>query len=142
MVGFLSIFSVVMVFIFLQAAFKIGDTSDVPQPVPQTPEAIAKAQAKAAADAAEAANQIIPKSAMPLVGLIYSVIAFICTVNMLDGANWARWLYTVSYLLILICDIMVYSDHFIPYIPALFVRGIVIPFLFFPAANDFFKTPN
>jgi hypothetical protein len=138
LVGFLSIFCVVMVFYFLHIVFTTGPADDTGAPSVQTPEA------KAAADVAAVTAEVpvIPKPVMPFIGLAYSIIAFVCTVNMLEGANWARWLYTVSFLLLLICYILEYSEHFLPFVPALVARGFVIPFLFFPGANDFFRSQD
>ena len=138
-VGFISIYAAVMMMVSLRQVFLSGE-SDVPKPVPAvvSPE---KAAADAAAAAEEAAKPI-PTKAMPFIVLVYSIIAFVCMVNMLDGANWARWLYTVAFLVMLICDILDYSSHFLPVLANLVVRGIVIPFLFLPGANDFFRSES
>ena len=134
MVGFLSIYSVIMILVSLRMAF-LEDVGSTP---PVASEAAVPKDATAEAKPPEAPKPI-PTTAMPFIALAYAVLSFVCTVNMLEGANWARWLYTVSFLLILICDILDFSDHFLPLLPALVVRGIVIPFLFLPGANEFFR---
>ncbi len=116
----------------------LSDSDSAPTAAPTAPVSPAKAAADAEAAAVEAARPI-PTKAMPFIFLVYSIIAFVCMVNMLDGANWARWLYTVTFLLLFICLTVEFSDKFLPHVITLVARGFVIPFLFLPSANDFFR---
>ena len=134
LVGFLSIYSVIMILVCLRLAF-LADVDDTP---PIASATVAPNEASADAPPPEGPKPI-PVKAMPFIALAFAVLSFICTVNMLEGANWARWLYTISFLLILIVDILDFSDHIFPYLPSLIIRGIVVPFLFLPGANEFFR---
>jgi hypothetical protein len=132
LVGFFSIISAVSILLFLRTVFITGDAA-APGDAPPI---------HAAATPDTPAETWIPSSAMPIIGLIFWVITFVCAVNILDGANWARWLFAVTSVLLFACDLIVYSHHFLPYVPATAYRFVVILFLFLPTANDYFKQPD
>jgi len=77
--------------------------------------------------------------------LAFAILTFVCGVNILNGANWARWLYTGYCVCLFIFDLIFFSHiadqfglgHFVL---SAFVHGIVIFFLFLPKANDFFSS--
>jgi hypothetical protein len=144
LVGFLSIISAVSILFFLRTVFVTGDVG-APGDAPAIPPA-AMADTGDTTDTGITADTAegpwIPRSAMPIIGLVFSVISFVCAVNILDGANWARWLFTVTSLLFFACDLIVYSHHFLPYLPSTAYRLVVIIVLFLPTANDFFKHPD
>lgn len=140
LVGFLSLFCAGMILFCLRIVFVSTDPGDFDSAVaPPAPVATA-----AAADEATSDSSPVPKTVPPFVMLAYAILTFVCTVNMLDGANWARWLYTVAWVLLLIFNFSIYDwPHFLHRALAFaIIYGFVIPFLFLPAANDFFKSPH
>ena len=133
LVGFLSIYFALMLLLSLRTVFLSGASDDSPKP----------AQPAVVEQAPVSADQtLIPVAAVPFIGLVFAIIGFVCMVNMLDGANWARWLYTVSFLLNLTCGILTFSNHLLPFLVSAIIQGVVVPCLFLPAANEFFKQPN
>jgi hypothetical protein len=82
----------------------------------------------------------IPGNVIVAMEGVVAVTSFVCGVNILNGANWARWLYTISCGCFLIYDIFLFSNHFLLLLPATIVRGVFITFLFLPDANDFFSS--
>jgi hypothetical protein len=78
---------------------------------------------------------------LPLfVGLAASLINFICAVNILDGANWARWVYTLTAIGMCIFQFEAFTVlNAIQWMGFAF-RAIMIIFLFLPGANEFFRT--
>jgi hypothetical protein len=78
---------------------------------------------------------------LPLfVGLAASLINFICAVNILDGANWARWVYTLTAIGMCIFQFEVFATLNVIQWLAMGFRAIMIIFLFLPGANEFFRT--
>jgi hypothetical protein len=83
-----------------------------------------------------------------VVELVLSVVIFVCGVNILNGANWARWLYTGICVCLFILDLLatfVASGR--PGHLALFalvrgtvVHGTAIILLFLPDSDDFFTS--
>ena len=72
-----------------------------------------------------------------------AAISFICGVFILQGANWARWLFTVKwalFLLLTITDVALTGKD----IPALaflvLVQGTMVVILFLPDANRYFSS--
>jgi hypothetical protein len=79
---------------------------------------------------------------LPLfVGLGISVINFVCAVNILDGQNWARWIYTVT----AVCQFVFQLEAFTHLSAVMWVsvcfRCMMIFFLFTADANEFFRNP-
>jgi hypothetical protein len=78
---------------------------------------------------------------LPLfVGLGGSIINFICAVNILDGANWARWVYTLTAIGMCIFQVEAFIVLNVLQWMGFAFRSIMIIFLFLPGANEFFRT--
>jgi hypothetical protein len=80
---------------------------------------------------------------LPLfVGLGISVINFVCAVNILDGANWARWIYTVTAIGEFVFQLEAFQHLNIVMWASVCFRCMMILFLFLPDSNEFFRSPN
>jgi hypothetical protein len=68
----------------------------------------------------------------------------VCGVNILNGANWARWFYVGWCILNLVAGFIFVPNKMLLLAPilALFVQAIIITVLFLPAANEFFSPPE
>jgi hypothetical protein len=76
------------------------------------------------------------------VGLGVSVINFICAVNILDGKNWARWVYTVTAVGQFVFQFEAFEQLNAVMWTSVCFRCVLIVFLFLPDANEFFRNPN
>jgi len=90
-------------------------------------------------------GRVITNNDLAIFALVVSVLTFICGVNILDGANWARWFYTVMAVFLFVADglIFLYLPHnFLYLIPSEIERVTMIICFFLPGANRFFSPDN
>lgn len=84
----------------------------------------------------------LPKSSNPL-GLasygLSSVVSLVCGINILSGANWARWLYTGTCVFLFVFDLLFYTDKLYAFVPSAVFRCLAIALLFLPRANRYFR---
>jgi len=75
--------------------------------------------------------------------VVTAIIFFVCSVNILNGANWARWFYAVTSGCLFILDGLVFIEHYsiLVALIAILRVGVVI-LLFLPDANDYFSSPQ
>ena len=81
-----------------------------------------------------------PGASYAVFGLVLAVINFVCGVNILQGANWARWLYTGLCGFLLILELSAFPNGFFSMLVYTFMRGTIVLVLFLPDANDFFSS--
>ena len=85
----------------------------------------------------------LPGNLVLALNVVVAIIFFVCGVNILNGANWARWLYTLTTVCLLIGDATSLMDQYaILTVLVAILRVAVLIFLFLPDANDFFSSPQ
>ena len=70
---------------------------------------------------------------------IAAAVCLISGLKILNGQNWARWLFTLSCAAAFVYDITFLFDKFYALVPATVIRTIIIVFLFLPDANKYFR---
>jgi hypothetical protein len=83
-----------------------------------------------------------PDNVPAIAGAITGLFAFVCGVNIAKGRDWARWLYTVYCVILLILDV------FYPLLPwyqllfSNFVRVLFLFLIFLPSSSRYIATPE
>jgi len=72
------------------------------------------------------------------VGLVDALTAFFCGIFMLQGANWARWLFAIEAAVGSAVLAFLSPDNLPIMVTTLGIRVICIVFLFLPASSKFF----
>jgi hypothetical protein len=85
-----------------------------------------------------AAASAVPLPVQLAVSIGTCIITFVCGVNILSGANWARWLYAVWCAALLVFAAL-FSPNKLMIIPTVLIQGTIILFLFLPRANAYFS---
>jgi len=78
-------------------------------------------------------------SAAVVVTLAMGGIDIVTGANILNGANWARWFYTIGCACLLAADLIFMNEEFYLFVPVTVMRGIFIILMFLPAANEYFS---
>jgi hypothetical protein len=84
-----------------------------------------------------------PNSEVAIFSLVMSLLTFVSSVNILDGANWARWFYTVICVFLLVLDMLTFEErNMLSVLSREIARGIILICFFLPGANEFFSPEN
>jgi hypothetical protein len=76
---------------------------------------------------------------IPILTVIDGIVIGLCGLNFLQGANWARWLFTIEAIGSCTIYCFAFNDLLRGCVPYIAFRAICIFFLFLPGANAFFS---
>jgi hypothetical protein len=72
---------------------------------------------------------------------VNAAITLVCGVFVLKGANWARWLYPICFVGVIVFLQITSHDKF-NMVLTMMMQGALILFLFLPRANAYFSSPQ
>jgi hypothetical protein len=78
---------------------------------------------------------------LPLLTLLDGFVILVCGINFLQGANWARWLFTIESVVSCTIFCLAFNQFALlnGCVPYVVFRAICILLLFLPNANEFFS---
>jgi bacteriorhodopsin len=81
-------------------------------------------------------------SAEAAIGLVGSIIMLVCGIYILQGQNWARWLYAATCAAYLIYAVACHADQLYALVPENVLRAIFLVLIFLPGANPYFRSAS